>query len=87
MVRVSIGLKPIGDWVIGSGDVPQDELAPILEFDEADGELVEVTAPTLKCESMLMFELLRTSILFCGELKRPADMLAKSSLVWESRPI
>lgn len=34
----------MGDWVNGSGDVPHDELAPTLEWDEADGELVVLFA-------------------------------------------
>lgn len=51
--RVSTGLKPRGDCVSGSGEVPHDELAPpMFEFDEADGELVDAP-PTAYCESML----------------------------------
>ena len=38
VVNVSMGLKPRGDCVNGSGDVPQEELGPILEFEDAEGE-------------------------------------------------
>lgn len=51
---MSTGLKPMGDCVNGSGDVPHDEFGPpMLEFDEADGELVVVGPFKLNCESRL----------------------------------
>jgi hypothetical protein len=47
VARVSTGLKPKGDWVYGSGEVPHEELGPpMFEFEEAEGELV-VAAPRL----------------------------------------
>jgi hypothetical protein len=33
--------------MVGSGEVPQDELAPWPEFEEADGELYDVLCPVL----------------------------------------
>jgi len=44
-----------GDCMVGSGDVPHEELAPWLELDEADGELYDVLCPVLICplESVL----------------------------------
>lgn len=41
----------------GSGDVPQDELVPRFEFDEADGELWEVLWPLLVCPVELVLDL------------------------------
>jgi hypothetical protein len=38
----SIGLLYIGDCIDGSGEVPQDELGPWFEFDDAEGELYVV---------------------------------------------
>jgi len=38
----SAGLLYTGDCTVGLGEVPQDELAPWLEFEEADGELYDV---------------------------------------------
>jgi hypothetical protein len=54
VVISSIGFEPEGDCVNGSGEVPQEELAPTFELDEADGELV---APRPYCaESRLYLE-------------------------------
>lgn len=43
----SVALPRLGDWEVGSGEVPQDELGPWLEFDEAEGELYDVLWPVL----------------------------------------
>jgi hypothetical protein len=43
----------MGDCIVGSGEVPQDEFGPLLEFDEADGELYEVLWPVLILPSAL----------------------------------
>jgi hypothetical protein len=81
VVNVSRGLKLIGDWVNGSGDVPQDELGPALELEDAEGELV--AAATLKgTESTLAREPVRVELDMDGA-KMPA-YLAKSSLYWVS---
>ena len=46
VASVSRGLKPMGDCVKGSGEVPHDELAPpMLELDDAEGELVDAAPP------------------------------------------
>jgi hypothetical protein len=54
---VSTGLKPSGDWLNGSGEVPHDELAPPgFECDDPEGDPV-VVLPRLWCpESMLVRE-------------------------------
>jgi hypothetical protein len=80
VVRVSTGLKAVGDCVNGSGDVPHEELAPIFELEDADGELVVVAG----CESKLVREPL---LLGMSGLNILAPMLARSSFIWESRPI
>ena len=39
MVDSMSSLKPIGDWLlVGSGDVPHEELGPPLELEEDDGD-------------------------------------------------
>lgn len=43
----SVALPKLGDCEVGSGEVPQDELGPWLEFDEAEGELYDVLWPVL----------------------------------------
>ena len=67
-------MKEVGDWVNGSGDVPHEELAPIFEFDDADGELVVVTG----CESKLVREPL---LLGMSGLNMLAPTLARSSFI------
>lgn len=73
---VSTGLKPMGDCVKGSGDVPQDELGPMLELelDDADGELVLVAPllywPTLTLER----DALETVAPVRGGLKTPENL-------------
>jgi hypothetical protein len=84
VVRVSTGLKPIGDWVNGSGEVPQEELGPPWEFDEAEGDDVVVAAPLL-LDSALPRPAEATLLLVKGGLKMP-EKLARSSLAWLSRP-
>ena len=77
VVSVSTGLKPMGDCVTGSGDVPQDELGPALDCEEADGELV--APPRLKlAESRLAREALVMELLMDGV--KPLLNLARSSL-------
>jgi hypothetical protein len=80
VVNVSIGLKPIGDWVSGSGEVPQEELAPMLELDEAEGELVDIGPVMPKLESALPLDAFATFWLVRGAEKRLAAKLDKSSL-------
>lgn len=77
----------MGDWVKGSGEVPHDELGPTLEFVDAEGELVDVSAPMLTCESRLAREALAMLAFVNVGLKRLAEKLAKSSLARESNPI
>lgn len=76
VVKVSRGLKPSGDWVNGSGDVPQDELGPITELDEDEGE--PVFAPLrLNCaESRLDLE----PLLLFAPSKRPERLKGSESL-------
>src|SRR5688572_5707589 len=77
VVSVSTGLKPIGDCVTGSGEVPQEELGPALDCDDAEGELV--APPRLKlAESKLAREALVTELLMDGV--KPLLNLASSSL-------
>ena len=99
--RVTSAVFPgAGDCIEGSGEVPQDELGPRFEFDDADGELCEVLWPLLICpveavldldglvkKSKLELVLLLTLSRSVG-LKRPekCDMSAVSSGVW-FRPV
>jgi hypothetical protein len=99
VVRVTSEALPYtGDCIEGSGEVPQDELGPWFEFDEADGELYDVLWPVLICllESVLDLDpfvpllakysklgLLLTLSRSEG-LKRPErlDISPPSSVVW-----
>jgi hypothetical protein len=47
VVSEKSALPKLGDCEVGSGEVPQDELGPWLEFDEAEGELYDVLWPVL----------------------------------------
>jgi hypothetical protein len=77
VVMVSIGLKPRGDCVKGSGEVPHDELGPAFELEEADGELV--APPSEYCaESRLALDALPAELVMDG-VKMPEN-LARSSL-------
>ncbi len=79
VVSVSTGLKPIGDCVTGSGDVPQEELGPALDCEDAEGELV--APPTLKlAESKLARDAFVIELLMDGV--KPVLNLANSSLNW-----
>jgi len=64
--------------VSGSGEVPQEELAPMLELDDADGELVETGPAMLKCESELALDAFATFWFVRGGEKRPAAKVDKS---------
>jgi len=75
-----MGLNPMGDCVRGSGDVPHEELAPMLEFDDADGELVERAPVRPKLESWLPLDAFATLELVRGAENRLAAKLDKSSL-------
>lgn len=74
MVKKS-ALNPAGDWLLGSGEVPHDELGPPFEFDDADGEEL-----VLLRESVLRRPADETLLFVKGGLKMPEN-LAKSSLV------
>lgn len=85
VVRAS-ALKPMGDWLlVGSGDVPHDELGPPLEFEEHDGE-DSVVGITLLCESVLARAAEATLLFVNGGVKMPEN-LARSSLVCVSGPL
>lgn len=85
VVRAS-GLKPTGDWLlVGSGDVPHDELGPPFELEEHDGD-DSVVAAALFCESVLARAAEATLLLVSGGLKIPEN-LARSFLVCASRPL
>jgi hypothetical protein len=66
VVNESIGLKPMGDCVSGSGDVPHEEVAPMLEFEDADGELVDSGPVRPKFESALPLDAFATLELVRG---------------------
>jgi hypothetical protein len=97
---MSAGFPGAGDCMDGSGEVPQDELAPRFEFDEADGELWEVLWPLLICpleavldldvfvkKSMLELALLFTLSRSVGlNRAEKLDMSLVSSGVW-FRPV
>lgn len=67
--------------MVGSGDVPHEELAPAFELDEADGEEL-----VLLRESVLPRPADATLLFVSGGLKIPEN-LAKSSFVCASRPL
>lgn len=74
-------LNPVGGWLLGSGDVPHEELVPPFELDEADGEEL-----VLLRESVLPRPADATLLFVSGGLKMPEN-LAKSSFVCASRPL
>lgn len=74
-------LNPDDMLLLGSGDVPHDELGPPFELDEADGDEV-----VLLRESVLPRPADATLLFVSGGLKMPEN-LAKSSFVCASRPL
>jgi len=76
VVRVSNGLKPGGDCVQGSGDVPHDELGPPLEFEDTDGEAVLPPLRLNDAESRLVREPLVPNKLSYPLLNTETDLRA-----------
>lgn len=86
IVPKASGLKATGDWLlVGSGDVPHEELGPPLELEEHDGDEEDVAAPGL-CEFTLPRAADAMTLSVRGGLKMPEN-LARSSLVCASRPV
>lgn len=79
----------------GSGDVPQEELGPppMLELEEAEGEVVDVRPTRLKCESGLkcdsellcLEELVVLNCVGDGAAKKASGEIGRSFSGWLSR--
>jgi len=67
----------------GSGEVPQDELVPRFELDEADGELWEVLWPLLICPLEVALDI---DPVFAKKSNEDPDLLTLSSRVGLKRP-